>query len=74
MLAESHRRQIAPGGDSVRSRGGIGAGRPCGQGPSVGPARRTELQAGVLGGGAGPLGRERLPTTEPSSAAPAHLH
>lgn len=24
MLAESHRRQIAPGGDLVRSRGGIG--------------------------------------------------
>lgn len=50
MLAESHRRQIAPGGDLVRSRAASGASLPCGQGAVRGTGPRTQLEAAMTVG------------------------
>lgn len=60
MLAEGHGRQIAPGSGLARSRGT----GPRGTGPEDPARSRYSSRVGLLGG-------ERLPTTEPSSAAPA---
>lgn len=50
MLAESHRRQIAPGGDLVRSRGGIGRQLALWAGAVRGTGPRTQLEAAMTVG------------------------
>lgn len=75
MLAESHRRQIAPGGGLVRCRGGIGrqlalwAGGRAWDWPEDPAGSRHDGWS--VGRSVGLLGRERLSTTEPCSAVPA---